>query len=289
VQNVPLPIDASALIEAPRFDRQKGVWTFVVESAYQRGPNAVEVLLPDRWEAGRRHRVLYVLPVQPGIGGPWGDGLQLVRALGVHNEHDLICVAPAFDTWPYYGSHASDPAIRHEEYLLRVLVPLIESRYTTHGAAEGRLLFGFSKSGWGAFLLTLRNPDFFGYACSWDAPMMVSERNFGLYETASHFGTREHMARYVPREWARRNAAHFRQRERLVLLGRNFFGTRWLHDLPHTSGFHRLLRRLDIPHHYDNGIKVAHTWNHGWMKPAIAALMKIANADSPSLKDCARQ
>ena len=86
------------------------------------------------------------------------------------------------------------------------------------------------------------------------------------------------MARYVPKAWARHNADHFRNEKRLVVLGRNFFGPRWLHDLPHTSGFHRVLRKLDIPHHYDNSIKVPHTWNHGWLEPAMRELMNLADA-----------
>lgn len=277
-----LPIDGSVKVTVPTFDAGKGVWVYAVESRFLRGSNAVEVLLPDDWDPNRAYRVLYVLPVHPGVGGRWGDGLQLIRALGSHNRHALVCVSPAFDSWPYYGAHATDPGIRHEDYILRVLVPLIERSYTTTGTAEGRLLLGFSKSGWGAFLLILRNPEFFGYACSWDAPMMMSERNFGLYETASHFGTKESMAAHVPKIWARRNAEYFRQRSRLVLLGRNFFGTRWFHDLPHTSSFHRLLKKLDIKHHYDNGIKVPHTWNQGWMKPAVEHLMRVADAEGPA-------
>lgn len=273
-----LRLDPSAEVSAPAFDADKGVWVYAVTSAFLRGRNSVEVLLPDDWTPGRVGRVLYVLPVHPGIGGRWGDGLQVVRGLDVHNRHGLICVTPAFDSWPYYGAHATDPQIRHEEYLCKVLVPWVESRYATPGTPAGRLLLGFSKSGWGAFLSILRNPGIFGYACSWDAPLMMSDRNFGLYETADHFGTRAAMARYVPRKWARRHAVHFRDRARLVLLGHNFFGTRWLHDLPHTVSFHWLLRRLGIPHHYDNGIKVAHTWNAGWLGPAVEALMGVADA-----------
>ena len=271
----PLAIDAAALVQGPSLDATKGVWVYQVASPYLGGVNPVEVLLPDDWAPGRTYRMLYVLPVHPGIGGRWGDGLQVVRALNAHNSHQLICVTPAFDTWPYYGAHASDSRIRHEAYILRVLLPLIESRYAGSGRRQDRLLLGFSKSGWGAFLLTLRNPEVFGFACSWDAPMMMTERNFGLYETAEHFGTRECMAQFVPRAWAKTTAHHFRDECRLVLLGHNFFGTRWWHDLPHTMCFHWLLKRLGIVHEYDNAIKVPHTWNAQWMGPAIERLMTV--------------
>ena len=108
---------------------------------------------------------------------------------------------------------------------------------------------------------------------------MMTERNFGLYETAEHFGTRESMARYVPAMWARENAHHFRDRTRLAVLGHNFFGTRWFRDLPHTWCFHRLLKRLGIQHVYDNRIKVPHTWNPALMQPAIDILVQLALAE----------
>jgi len=271
-----LTLDVSAEIGGPELDRAKGVQVYRVTSPFLRGANEIEVLLPDAFDPARTCRVLYVLPVQPGSAGLWGDGLQCVRRLDAHNRHDLLCVTPAFDSWPYYGAHASDERIRHEDHLKRVVVPLIESRYATPGTARGRLLLGFSKSGWGAFLLILRDPAFFGFACSWDAPLMMTEKNFGLYETAEHFGTRESMARYVPLRWAERNAEHFRDETRLALLGHKVFGTRSLHDLPHTWRFHRHLRRLGIRHHYDNRIICDHTWNEGWLEPAIEALVGLA-------------
>ena len=193
------------LVGGPTFVKEKGVWRYEVESPYQRGRNPIEVLLPDRFDpkdADKKYRVLYVLPVEPGIGGRWGDGLQEVRRADAHNRHGLICVAPAFDTLPWYGSHPTDPKIRHEDYLKRVVVPLVEGRYPTVAGREGRLLVGFSKSGWGAFTLIFRDPDFFGYAAAWDAPLMLSADDFGVFETGPHFGTKENFARYLPAKLA---------------------------------------------------------------------------------------
>jgi hypothetical protein len=273
-------MDATADIAGPQYLMDKGVWAWDVRSPYLSGSNAVEVLLPANYDPARSYRVLYVLPVHPGIGGPWGDGLQEARKLGVHDQHDLICVSPAFDGWPYYGTHAAEPRIRHEEYILKVLLPLVESSYSTLETCSGRMLLGFSKSGWGSMALIFRHPEVFGYAVSWDAPLMMTERNFGLYETAGHFGTPESMARYAPVNCARMNANLFRDRTRLAILGHNFFGTRWLHDLPHTWRFHRLLGRLGIRHVYDNQIKVPHTWNPEWMRPAVDILMQLASNDT---------
>ena len=48
----------------------------------------------------------------------------------------------------------------------------IEQHYPARADRDGRLLVGFSKSGWGAYSLLLRHPDRFGKAAAWDAPLM---------------------------------------------------------------------------------------------------------------------
>ncbi|MFW6133612.1 MAG: sugar-binding protein, partial [Planctomycetota bacterium] len=174
-------LDPAVEVAGPTEDADKGVQVFRVKSPYTRGTNPVEVLLPSDFSTDRTYRVLYVLPVNAGIGGRWGDCLQVIRKAGLHDAHGLICVTMAFDTTPWYGAHATDPAIRHEQYIRDVVVPLIEDRYPARRAPEARLLVGFSKSGWGSFTLLLRNPDVFGYACSWDAPLIMDGDDFGLW------------------------------------------------------------------------------------------------------------
>src|SRR5579872_4090190 len=119
-----------------------------VESPYQDRPTKIRVLLPSKLEKGRRFRVLYVLPVEAGDGKHYGDGLLEVKKLGLHDRYGLICVQPTFARLPWYADHPTDKAIRQETYLLEVVVPLVEQKYPTLAKPEGRLLLGFSKSGW---------------------------------------------------------------------------------------------------------------------------------------------
>ena len=63
-------------IGAGTFIAEKGVWRFAVTSPYQKGENAVEVLLPDDFNKTTKYRVLYCLPVETGIGGQFGDALR---------------------------------------------------------------------------------------------------------------------------------------------------------------------------------------------------------------------
>ena len=276
--------EAKPVVKGPELDPKKKVWTYTVSSPYQQRADQVEVLLPDNFDKAKQYRVLYVLPVNPGPKGRWGDGLQVVRNLDAHNEHELLCVQMTFDASPWYGAHANNRKIRHEEYVRRVVVPLVESRYPTLGTAEGRLLLGFSKSGWGAFSLILRNPDFFGYAASWDAPLMIGwYPNWGIPQ---HFGTAENFEQYRISTLFEKQARHFKDRARLVLLGEQFFGN-WggpqFQKKHHTAWAHEAMASLGIKHAYRNDLNVPHRWDAKWVEPAIEDLMRLATnvEDSP--------
>ncbi len=256
------PDDPPVKIEGPTDDPAKGVKVFNVESSYLVKASTVEVLLPDKIEPGRTYRTLYVLPVEGGIGGQFGDGLAEVRKADAHNRFGLICVTMSFGSVPWYGAHATDPNIRHEDFIKKVVVPLVESRFPASGKPEDRLLIGFSKSGWGAVSLLLRDPAFFGAACSWDAPLMMTEEDL-KWGSRIHFGTPEQAAPYVPVTLAKQRAEELAKGPaRLTILGSNTFG-------PHTKQFHELLEAEGIPHHYDNNLKVKHHWESGWVPKAL--------------------
>ncbi len=276
----------SVSVEGPAWDGQKGVWRYQVAGPFQKGPNAVEVLLPDDYDKSRRYRVLYVLPVEPGIGGRYGDGLRELKKIDAHNRHDLICVAPAFDAVPWFMDHATDPARRHESHLVQVVVPLIDARYSTAAAPEGRLLLGFSKSGWGAFTLLLRNPRLFGYAASWDAPLMQKEEDWNSFGIAQAAGTVENFRRYQPARLFASQAEHFQGDARFTLLGHKGFGggggAAYKGEHTHTRWAHDTMQSLGIRHVYDNRLIVDHRWGSGWVKPAVEALISIAEKGEKS-------
>jgi len=271
------PADKPVRIEGPVHDFARGMDVFTVTSPYLKGPNQVEVLLPDRLEAGRTYRTLYVLPVEGRIvGGAFGDGLAEVRKADAQNRYQLICVMMAFDgTDPWYGANATDTTIRHEEYIKQVVVPLVESRFPATGKPDDRLVLGFSKSGWGALTLLLRDPDFFGAACSWDAPLMMTEKN-SKWGSKEHFGTPEQMAKYLPTTLAQQQAAKFAHgRTRIAILGDDLYG-------PDTRAYHELLLELGILHQFDDSLKFKHAWGSGWVPKALELFLGPDCAQSMS-------
>ncbi|MFH1919188.1 MAG: alpha/beta hydrolase-fold protein [Planctomycetota bacterium] len=237
-----------------------GFLVYRVRSGYQSGPTRIKVLLPDRLEEGRRYAVLYVLPVEAGEGTRWGDGLVEVKKHDLHNRHRLICVLPTFLHLPWYADHPADPGIRQESHFVRVVVPFVERSYPAIREPEGRLLVGFSKSGWGAFSLLLRNPQLFGKAAAWDAPLV--EESPGRFGMGPIFGTRENFEHYRISALLEKRAGELRENKRLVLTGYDNFRA------DHVK-IHEQLVALGIPHVYRDGPHREHQWHSGWLPEAV--------------------
>ena len=256
-------------IEGPQRNFEKGVDVYAVRSPYLGATGVVEVLLPDGVKQGERFRTLYVLPVEAGVGGVYGDGLAEVRACDIHNRHRLICATTSFDTLPWYGAHATNPQMRHEQHIREVVVPLVESRYPATGAPADRLLLGFSKSGWGAVSMLLRNPELYGAACSWDAPLMMDESSLS-FRSLDHFGTPAQAAAYAPVSLVRQRASLLAQQPaRLAILGCDKFAQ-------HTIQYHELLEALRVPHVFNNDLRAEHRWDSGWLPVAVDLFLQHA-------------
>ena len=267
----PSRVAAGATIEGPV--ARDGLLVYTVTSALQDGPCAVQVLLPDTLAPEKRYPVLYVLPVAPGTDGRWGSGIVEAQRTNVHNRFGLICVAPAFSDWPWYADHPTDPSKQQERYLLEVVLPLVEARHPVLRRPQGRLLVGFSKSGWGAWSLLLRHPEVFGGAAAWDAPLM--EQAPERFEMASIFGTQENFARYRITDLLQARAATLRdERPRLVLAGHGNFGAQ-------TEQMHRRLDALGIPHRYDNRTRRRHDWHSGWFADTVRRLVEARGEPHP--------
>ena len=252
---------------------------FQLESPCQAGAQEIRVLTPDNYDPARKYRVVYVLPVEPGFTQQFGYGLGLMAEMNAHNKYDVILAQMAFEKEPWFGDHANNPKIRQATYLKDYVVPFIEGKYSTPGTPEGRLLFGFSKSGWGAFSLILMHPDFFGYAAVWDAPLLFDNFHFGMQEV---FGDRGQLDIFRPDLLMPKQKAHFQKRCRLVLAGEKAWGT--MIPAPgggsHTAGAHALLDKEGVKHKYIDNLNVAHRWGKLWMEPTLQALMDLAKTET---------
>lgn len=250
-------------------DREMGIKNYKIDSLYQNHQNIVDVLLPDNFDRNHRYRVLYILPPNVGL---W-DGLIIngIREAGrqdVHNRFNVICVYPHFERMPWYGDHPTDPSIRQESHLLYAIIPFIDRHFPTIPTPSGRYLIGYSKSGWAAFVLLLRNPHLFDKAASFDAPLLfddIHQWGTGLEEI---FGDEDNFLSYSLPHLLRMSRPAMQNRSpRFVLMGYALIKDQ-------TVAMHDLMNRLGVPHVYDLKKWKSHSWEGGWFPIAAEYLLE---------------
>jgi hypothetical protein len=240
-----------------------------VRCPWQSGETLVRVLVPPNAEENAHPKVLFVLPVEAGLENRYGDGLAEIHHHALHEKFGLICVAPTFSHLPWYADHPTETNIAQEAYLLKVVVPFIDQQYTPDLKPTDRILLGFSKSGWGAFSLLLRNPSVFGKAVAWDAPLMMDGP--GKYGSGPIFATPENFQKYQLTELLRNRQQELGKEKRLFHFGIGNF------QKEHEA-FEQLLVSLSVPHGYAVGTIRNHHWNSGWVEEAIQ--MSVQSSDS---------
>lgn len=257
-----LPQPAHVTVSPPGRD-QNGFRIHNVRSPYQARTTRIRVLLPESRKSQGPYPAVYVLPVETRDGNHYGDGLREVQKHDLQNRYRAIFVAPTFSHLPWYADHPSDPLIRQETYLLDVVVPFLGTTYPVIDQPRGRLLLGFSKSGWGACTLLLRHPEVFGRAASWDAPVMMEWPS--QFASAEIFGTRENFELYSVQRLLREKGGVLGSQRRLRLTGGSVFGSQ--HD-----EMLALLRELHIRHEHSNDPDRPHDWHSGWVSEAVVWL-----------------
>lgn len=238
-----------------------------LQSEYQHGTLSVDVLTPD--SISGRLRVIYVLPVEPLDEHVYGSGLDVIQHLNLQNRYNVIFVAPTFAQMPWYADNPTDPSNRQESYLIHAVVPLVAKHFPTLNAPRGRLLLGFSKSGWGAFSLLLRHPDVFGGAAAWDAPL--AKLHPDAWNMIDVFGTQRNFDSYCISYLLRRQGRSVGKTHRFVLMGYGLFRD-------DVTQAHALMTELGIQHIYSNDCYDKHAWDADWMSRAIAFLLDAQNS-----------
>lgn len=261
------PID-EAFELGPRQIDASGVIRYPIRSRYQPDANWLFIMEPRDLPPPEERRFLYILPVEKGEEQAWGDPLEEIRKLNLHNKLKLIVVMPTFSQTPWYADHPTDPAIRQERYLARAVVPAVEQIY--QAKEPKRLLVGFSKSGFGALNMLLRYPDMFTAAAAWDAPLMKQAPDqFGM---GPIFGTQANFDRYRLDRQFRDRARIFSRDNRIVLMGYDHFRD----DM---QRMHNLLEQLNIQHVWEDGPQRRHHWQSGWLGEAIEAVVELGQRE----------
>lgn len=238
-----------------------------IKSEYQAEIVQIKTLLPDNFQKTKKYKVLFILPVEPYDQKIYGDALLEAKNLNINNKYGgIICAHPTFSALPWYADHPTNPKIRQESHFIKTVIPFIEENYPVIKKREGRFLLGFSKSGWGAFSLLMRNPELFNKAAAWDSPLC--EENIGNYGNSDIFGDEKNFDKYKISALVSQKADFLKEKKRLILMGYGNF--EW-----HVKRMREILIKSEIPHDYDSGCKREHKWNSGWMESSVKFLFSI--------------
>ncbi|MEQ9288031.1 MAG: alpha/beta hydrolase-fold protein [Cyclobacteriaceae bacterium] len=243
-----------------------------IYSPFQKDSTTIQVLLPDDFSQNENHRVLYILPVREQGNKKSGDPLVEIIKHDLHNRHRLICVFPGYTHLPWYADHSVDKTKQDESHFLKTVLPFVEKNYPTIREKEGRLLMGFSKSGWGALTLLLRNTETFYKAAGWDVGirMDVNVPSDSAYvRAADHtFGDLGNFEKYRVSTLLKNN------KDKLGTTSRIFYYNTGGNRARGGALIHNLMVELEIPHLYIFEPKRKHRWDSGWIPEAVNFLVK---------------
>jgi S-formylglutathione hydrolase FrmB len=127
-----------------------------------------QVLLPPDYDQTKKHYpVIYLLH---GLTGHYSDWLSNSKLSQYAEQYSLIIVTPeGNDSW--YTNSAIDPKQRYEDYIIKELIPTIDSRYRTIAERDARAIVGLSMGGYGAIKLGLKYPALFRFVGSFSGAL----------------------------------------------------------------------------------------------------------------------
>ena len=244
-----------------------GVQTYDMISANDGyGPQFLRVLPPSNPAAGVAHNFLYALPVEPGEGTTYGDGIQTIESLNAQNQYNLTVIEPSFGIDPWYADNPVDANEQEETFMATELQPWVKANLSTTGT-EQHWLIGFSKSGIGGQDLLLRHPDLFTLDASWDFPAdMAAYDAFGSSSAASYGTDANFQANdRLTASFLAAHRAPFLTNNRIWIGGYQVFQQ----DM---SDYDALLTSEGISHTLGPVQVVPHRWDGGWVAGALAGL-----------------
>ena len=110
-----------------------------------------------------RHSVLYLLH---GAYGDYTNWVSNTRVAAIAEDFDLIIVMPDGAPFSWYTDSPVQPASQYESYIVKELVPFVDSAFATFAEKKGRGICGLSMGGYGAIKFGLKHPSLFASASS---------------------------------------------------------------------------------------------------------------------------
>ncbi len=161
------PAQGTPPVNAEKKDAPRRYETVQFESKLIGAPLPYNVILPADYKndasKNRRYPVIYLLHGLSGSADNWvSDRAHLAEHAA---RYPFIVVVPeGRNSW--YTDSATVPAEKFESYIVKELIPDVDTRFRTIAAREGRAVAGLSMGGYGSLKFGLKYPTMFAFAGS---------------------------------------------------------------------------------------------------------------------------
>lgn len=222
------------------------------------------VILPDCYNEKKSYPVVYILHGYSDNYAKWVNTVPTIKQLATEHQTIIVCPDGGFSSW--YFDSPRDSTYQYESYIIRDLVPFIDSEYSTLADKKARAITGHSMGGHGALYLAIRNKEVFGNAGSMSGgvDLHASTRK---YDIAKRIGNAEE----YPEEWNNRSVVNMVDSLKSGEL--NLYIDCGVNDFFYeiNSTLHRKLVSLKIAHDYTERPGI-HNWDY-WTNAIIYQML----------------
>lgn len=140
------------------------------------------IYLPPNYDAsiGRKYPVLYLLHGYSDSETAWvqfGNVDQTAdKAIANGDITPMIIVMPNGELDWYVNDYSGK--VRWMDMFIQEFIPSIDAAYRTRANRDYRAISGLSMGGYGAFMMSIKNPSVFGYCAGLSSAIWTSERAF---------------------------------------------------------------------------------------------------------------
>ena len=236
------------------FPSQKNIHFLAIQSKELKKKSPLFVYLPTDYDStNRRFPVLYLLH---GAYGSYKDWVKNTDVADLADAYEMIIVFPDGSPFGWYVDSPFDSTARYESYIVKKLIPTIDSKYRTQADRWHRGICGLSMGGHGAISLAEKHPDLFGSASSLSGIMDIT-RHPTQWHIADLLGPYEQNKKL----WRENSCYYLAPRlvgthvKLLLDDGESDFA------FPENLAFHQRLDSLHVAHIF-HAYPGAHTWKY---------------------------
>ena len=226
--------------------------TIAVLSSKMKKEIKTVVIVPENYSTKKHYPVVYLLHGYSDNYAKWVKTVPSIKTLSTERQMIIVCPDGGFSSW--YMDSPVDSEFQYESFIVKDLIPYIDTHFTTINDRQSRAITGQSMGGHGALYIAIRNKDLFAHAGSMSGvvDLRFTSKKFDL---SKRIGTVESK----PKEWDDRsvvNLVHSLKNKELSLIidcgmSDSFYQI--------NAALHRRLISLEIDHDY-----IERPGEHNW-------------------------